>query len=103
MQKGVMHLYTNVGIKARAASSGKPVLRKYISVKLILSSWIVVCFIIQWLSKLRIRETDLLWKIFLKLGVILCYKFVLVTVLLLWSLSIQENYINKESIQYLKT
>lgn len=39
--------FYDVGIKTAAPSSGKPVLRKYISVKFTVSSWILVHFIIQ--------------------------------------------------------
>lgn len=90
VQKGVMYLYTNAAIKTQADSSGKPTLRKYISVKFILQSGIVVCFIIQLLSKLRIRETNFLWKIFLNWEHFLLQTCVIDS-FLLWRISIEEN------------
>lgn len=69
---------------------GRPMLRKCISVKFILPSGIVVCFIIQLLSKLRIKETNFLWKIFLN-WVHFLLQTCVIDSFLLWRISIEEN------------
>lgn len=88
-QKGAMYLYTNAAMKTQAAI-GRPMLRKCISVKFILPSGIVVCLIIQLLSKLRIKETNFLLKIFLNWEHFLLQTCVIDS-FLLWRISIEEN------------